>query len=137
MIYTHLGAFSITRGCSRNEASLLFLVMGITSTLGRPIAGALTQIPGFHPGRVFVVCMSLLGVLTAMVGFFKTMSWLLFYAGIFGILISPYNTYNVLIIGELIQPSLVSAALGFQLIFLVPGNLAGGPLAGSLKERSK
>ena len=134
MIYTHFGAFSMDHGCSRGDVSILFFAMGIAATVTRPLSGAITQLPWCRPIRIYAISIIVLSVITFCVGHFDSMPSLLGYGVVFGILSSPFTTYNVLIVAELVSIDQVSTALGFILLALVPGALLGGPIAGTSQK---
>lgn len=129
-VYTHLGAYAKSLGYSDSYASLLYLMIGVTTTAFRFICGGLLQVPRANALVVFSTSHVLLGVLTLLFNFYTTMPLLAFYAIVYGMFTGPFNAYNVPIVSKMVDPELMSSALGLILLFLAPGSLFGPPLAG-------
>ena len=133
IVYTHFGAFALSLGFTDDHAALLFFSIGITSAPLRLLSGAITQIPGCTPVRVCTISILLLGILTCLMSFYTTLPLLLMYGAMFGALSAPYNTLSVNVIKDMVQPNMLSPALGFLLVFLAPGSLFGPPIAGEYR----
>ena len=130
IVYTHLGAYVISLGYTRHDAAMTYLTIGVSSILSRLAAGFISQMSGCYPLRMYTACVLLLGALTATFPLLPTMAVLLTYSSLFGILSAPFSTFNVIVLSEVMELSLLPTAIGFLLLCLGPGALLGPPIAG-------
>ena len=130
VIFTHLGAYAVSVGYSEEDATLLYLIVGVSDTLARFLAGAVGQIPMVNTLVFSMVTVFLIGCLTMAFPFFITWVALVLYAIFFGVLCAPFNALWLPNVAQMVDIDVLPTAFGITLLTSVPGTVLGGPIAG-------
>ena len=128
IIFTHAGAHAISLGYTKGDAAFLFTILGVVNTLTRMLTGVAAQ--RVHSLWLCAFSALLLAGITFLLPFLTSLPLLIMYAALFGGLVAPYQTVPVVVTAEVVDPDMLSRAIGFQILTLAPSSLLGPLLAG-------
>ena len=132
ILYTHLGSYMLSLGFSHDNVILLYMIMGISSTLSRVIIGILTEVLPINSFLLVTICALLNGTLTIFVPFTNHLSMMFVYGAFLSILLTPASNLELPMITESVPSLQVPSAFGVTSFFRMPGNVFGAPLAGKI-----
>ena len=132
-VYTHYGSYILSIGFTRSDVALLYMAVGIATTIGRLLLGIVAEVTKANSLAIMMASSMIAGGVTIVVPFTDNLIILYIYAVSFGILISPWNTLCLPLTMDLVPQSQVATAFGVICLFTVPGQTLGAPLAGSVK----
>ena len=130
-IYTHYGSYVLSIGFTRSDVALLYMAVGIATTITRVLLGIVTEVTNANSLIIMMASSLIAGGLTIALPFTDNIVLLYIYAVSFGALISPWNTLCLPVTMDLVPQSQVATAFGVICLFAVPGLVFGAPLAGN------
>ncbi|XP_046453404.1 monocarboxylate transporter 12-like [Daphnia pulex] len=130
--YVYLTAYAIDVGISKEAASFLLSIVGVTNTVGNIAVGALTSHPKVSVLLTNNIALSLEGLLLIACPLFTTYGALVFFAVMYGLCSSCISVCRPILMGEMLGFDNVNNAFGFVLMFYGLASFIGIPLAGHL-----
>lgn len=130
--YVYLTAYAIDMGISKEAASFLLSIVGVTNTVGNIAVGALTSHPKVSVLLTNNIALSLEGLLLIACPLFTTYGALVFFAVMYGLCSSCISVCRPILMGEMLGFDNVNNAFGFVLMFYGLASFIGIPLAGHL-----
>ncbi|TPP65571.1 Solute carrier family 16 member 1 [Fasciola gigantica] len=121
-------------GYDEAQSSYLLAYLGIANTIGRVLAGWLSDRPWANVILVNNMSLVLSGIATALVPLMTTYSILLAYACFYGFVIAAFISVRTILIVEVIGLDRLTNAFGFLLLFQGMAIVAAPPLLGSLYD---
>ena len=117
-------------GIEAGPASKLFIYLGISTFLARPLSGLLCSIPRIKPQYVFQAALLINGVSTILLPLIESYSQLIAYVVVYGACDGIYiSMLNVLVLNS-IEAERRASAFGVELFLTALTTLVGPPIAG-------
>ncbi|VDP75499.1 unnamed protein product [Echinostoma caproni] len=123
-----------TYGYDEAKSSYLLAYLGIANTIGRVLAGWLSDRPWADVILVNNISLVLSGIATALVPLMNTYPLLLAYACFYGFVIAAFIAVRTILIVEVLGLDRLTNAFGFLLLFQGMAIVAAPPLLGSLYD---
>ncbi|MBI2348613.1 MAG: MFS transporter [Deltaproteobacteria bacterium] len=135
VIITHQVAHVVDIGYSRLYAATVFGLMGVTSTFGRVIFGAIADLVSKRAAYTLNVVTTLVGVAALMIARDTTQPWLLYlYLLFFGIGFGSRAVIFSALTADIFSGKRFGAILGFSVISVGAGGALGSWLGGFLYD---
>ena len=135
LVYTHAGTYVLSLGYSTKDVVILYIAMGITSTVARVLSGILADCTHVNIFTLVASCSMINGMFIIALPFTDNLTLIYVYATLFCLLISPYNALNLTMVIDSVPKKQVASAYGIMCFFRVPGTAFGAPLAGKLRQK--
>ena len=130
IIYTHFGSYILSIGFTGRDVVYLYVVMGISKTLSRALAGLLAEMANLNILLVFSVCYIAIGIITTILPMFHTLPIFYAYSVVFCILVSPPEVFSIPITVDSVPFEKVAIGIGLTTFVCFPGMVIGPPAAG-------
>jgi len=124
-------------GASKESASLLLSIVGVTNTIGRIICGAVADHPKVSVLLLNNIALTLCGVVTILTPFMPSYEMLVVYACLFGFSIAGIVSIRSILLVELLGLDKLTNSFGLMLPFTGVSACVGGPLAGMFYDATK
>ena len=131
VIYVHLGTYSETIGCSKQQAAMLFSVIGATNLIGRILYGLLGQSKCFSAMMWYIQGLLCCGIATTLSPLSTSYVGLVVFAAFFGLFSASVGPLLPYIQVEFLGVALLANAYGYLFVFEAIGQLMGAPVAGT------
>lgn len=125
------GGFSIER------AKWILSAAGIGSTLGKVIAGYLSELEGLNHVWFYISTLLVSGAIIALCPLFDDYLLLIFYGSTIGLFVGGYVSLTSIVLIDLVGKKLMSNGFGILLMFKGIAVLAGPPLTGCLYDMTR
>ncbi|XP_033731797.1 monocarboxylate transporter 9-like [Pecten maximus] len=131
MIYVHLTNYSISKGSTDIQASLLTSVIGITGSLGRLFVGLMGNVAEISNMVLYFGTYGIVGIATVLLQLYvTTYTGQMIYSIVFGTYCGCCYVLLNTITPELLGIDNLASAFGFEMFFAGAGSLIGVVLAG-------
>ena len=130
IIYTHFGSYILSIGFSGRDVVYLYIVMGISKTLSRALAGLLAEMANLNILLVYSVCYIAIGIITTILPMFHNLPIFYAYSVVFCIFISPPEVFAIPITVDSVPFEKVAIGIGLITFACSPGMVIGPPAAG-------
>jgi predicted MFS family arabinose efflux permease len=136
VVYVHITALiEVLTGASRSQSSVVLIIAGISSFVGRIIHGTIAGIKSVNVVSQYLLSYTILGLSLLVVPSLPYYPVLLVFGGIFGALGSaPYGTLNQIIIIKYAGIENLKFGYGLLLFMCGVGGIVGAPIAGFLYD---
>ena len=130
LVYTHFGNYVLSLQFSKQDVVLLYMAIGITTTIARLLTGICIEMTKANPVVVVSLSAIINGLITTALPFTGDLGVLYLYAVVFAVMLSPYNALCLPLTMASVPLLQVATAYGIVCFFCVPGTALGAPLAG-------
>jgi len=132
--YAYLPSMAMSLGIPANKASFLISMVGVTNTVGRVIAGGITDLPYFSP--LVVACLATLlgGIFPVLMPVGGSYTTIIIISGLYGFIISALPTTSTGIIVDLLGIHNLNSAYGALTFIRGSAALLGPPAAGFILD---
>ena len=130
IVSVHLPAYAETKGLDSNKASYLISYGGVASLLGRVITLAIAFIPRVTSSMVYIACIMICSLSTALLPFCENYLTLVIYSCIYNASMGCLFVKLPLVLIDILDSDLLASAIGYTLMFESCGTLIGAPIAG-------
>lgn len=121
-------------GYSREKGTMLLSVLGITNTIGRVLAGWISDRPWADCLMINNISLIIGGIATILCPFCTTYVLLVLYACVFGMCIAAFVSLRSIILVDLIGLNSLTSAFGIIVLCQGITSFVGAPIAGSLYD---
>lgn len=135
--FMFLAARAEVGNASKEEASFLLSIVGITNTIGRVICGAIADHPKVSVLFLNNAALTSCGLLTILSPFLPSYEMLMVYAALFGLTIAGVVSIRSILLVELLGLERLTNSFGLILPFTGISSCVGGPLAGKFYDVTK
>ena len=134
VVFTHISAYSETKGLTFWEATSLISAQGICNLCGRVLLGFLSHDPRVNIRVLHIVCYFLSGLGVALCTVLTSYAGLLTCMCVFGTFSAAYGPVLTEVINDVVGLERFSFGYGFLMISMATGTLIGAPSAGRIND---
>ncbi|CAD5118412.1 DgyrCDS7122 [Dimorphilus gyrociliatus] len=135
--FTYSPAFAMEEcGVSESQSKIPLLVMGACNTVGRIIAGWLSDRPWISSMILHNAALLIAGITTMFLPFIKSFIFLNIYSALYGLCVATFIALRSIVLVDLLGVQRLTNAFGILLLFQGIATVIGTPIGGAIKDKT-
>lgn len=135
--FVYLPNMAVLRGIPVEDANFLISIIGISNTVGRVLAGWISDFKWVNSQVVTILAILLSGVSVFVLPFCNSYATFVTIALLFGLFVAAYISLTSIVLVDLLGLDNLTSAFGLLVLFRGVSSMVGPPVAGSVYDATQ